>query len=98
MTGLKGYLVLLSAVALCPCHLPLFAALLAGTAAGALIAEQQDLLIPMMGAYFVVGLFVGIRWMTQPEKAPTCDVRKVQTNQEPTRARLAASAPLDETR
>lgn len=72
MASAKGFLAVLSAVALCPCHLPLFAGVFAGTALGATISENYNLLVPVLGAYFIAAVFVGVRWLTRDE-APVCE-------------------------
>lgn len=72
MAGAKGFLAIVSAVALCPCHLPLLGAVFAGTALGATISENYNLLVLVLGAYFVAAVFLGVRWLTRDE-APVCE-------------------------
>jgi len=67
----KGYLLVVTAVALCPCHLPLLGAIFAGTALGAGITDNYGVLYPLLGLYFVGALFFGIRWMTRGD-TPSC--------------------------
>lgn len=67
MAGAKGYLAIISALVFCPCHLPILAAIFAGTALGATITDNYGLFFPMMALYFVGALFLGIRWMTRAE-------------------------------
>lgn len=82
MASLKGYLMILSALVFCPCHLPIYGALLAGTALGATLTDNSGLLFPVMALYFVGAVFLAVRWMTRPE-APAGGVA----------ARLAAAEP-----
>lgn len=71
--SLKGYLLLGSALVTCPCHLPLIATLLAGTALGGFLREHAALLVLALGAYFVLALLLGLRLlMALPsEQKPT---------------------------
>lgn len=65
MTSIKGYVLVVSGVLLCPCHLPLLAVVFAGTAVGSFIASYQSLFVPLMAFYFIGALFLGLRWMTR---------------------------------
>lgn len=62
--GFKGYALLLSAVIACPCHLPLIAALLAGTALGGFLTAHLGLVLVALVTYFVLALVLGMRWIT----------------------------------
>jgi mercuric ion transport protein len=64
----KGRLLLVSGFLTCPCHLPLLAAILAGTALGGWLSEYFPVLLPLTGLYFIVALIVGLRLLS-PAKA-----------------------------
>ncbi|MBI2880435.1 MAG: mercury resistance protein [Candidatus Tectomicrobia bacterium] len=51
-----------AAFLLCPCHLPIYLALLGGTAAGALLAENPWTAAAAMTAAFIGALVPGLRW------------------------------------
>ena len=68
MASVKGYFAIVSALVLCPCHLPILAAVLAGTAFGAAISEHFSVIFPLTAIYFVGALFLGVRWMTRSEE------------------------------
>lgn len=72
MASVKGYLMVVGAVVLCPCHLPILAAIFAGTALGAIITEQYSLLVPALGLAFAALLFAGLRLMTSQGEV-VCD-------------------------
>ncbi len=72
MASAKGYLMIISALLFCPCHLPILVAVLAGTAVGAALGDYQGLLVPVMAAYFVAALFIGVRWMTSAREDAAC--------------------------
>lgn len=75
MSSAKGYLTIASALVLCPCHLPILAAVLAGTALGGAITENFGLLFPLTAVYFIGALFLGVRWLTRQETSdemPAC--------------------------
>lgn len=76
MRNAKGFVALASAIVLCPCHLPILAAALAGTAFGGLITENDGLLVPLMAGAFVVALSLGLRWIgsQQPEECSSCEI------------------------
>ncbi len=67
--GLKGYVLLGSALIACPCHLPLIAALLAGTAVGGLITAHLGLVFAALAAYFVLALVLGVRWVASASES-----------------------------
>lgn len=69
MTEVRGFLAIVSAVVFCPCHLPILAAAVAGTALGTAITDNYDLLLLATALYFTIALFVGVRWMTQTGSA-----------------------------
>jgi len=61
MEGVKKAFLIVTGFITCPCHLPFvlpaLAALLAGTAAGAFIAENKGLLIALATVYFLGVVF-----------------------------------------
>jgi len=59
--GAKGYLYAVIAVITCPCHLPLTALFLGGTAAGALFAEYFILFIVLMGIVSLISFVAAAR-------------------------------------
>jgi mercuric ion transport protein len=90
MKAARGYLAVVSAVVLCPCHLPLLAAIFAGTALGTVLAEHAGLLFPLMAGYFVVALAFGLKWMTS-DKPSACPVPDAAA-QRPAEAETGAHA------
>lgn len=60
MRPLLGKLMLGVAFLACPCHLPIYAALLGGTAVGAVISARPGAVFALMGVVFVgaVGIWV----------------------------------------
>ncbi len=79
MNNVKGFALLISALVLCPCHLPILAAVFAGTALGWTITDHYGLLFPAMALYFVGALFLGVRWMTR-EADPACSACEVPSS------------------
>ena len=75
MTEVKGFLAILSAAVFCPCHLPLLAALFAGTVVGTAIIENSGILLAVLGVFFLGALFLGVRWITRgdPSACATCE-------------------------
>lgn len=59
--SLKGWVLLVTGFLTCPCHLPLLAAILAGTALGGFLWEYLPFLLPLTGLYFIVALIVGLK-------------------------------------
>jgi mercuric ion transport protein len=57
----KGYLFAVLAVITCPCHLPLTALFLGGTAAGALFAQYFILFAVIMGIASLISFVVAAR-------------------------------------
>lgn len=70
--GVRGYLALGGALLVCPCHLPILAAVLAGTGVGAFIAGNQSVLFPILGVAFAGLLVLGLRALgaAEPSSAP----------------------------
>ena len=66
--SLKGWVLLATGFLTCPCHLPLIAAVLAGSALGGFLREYSSFILPLTGLYFIVSLIVGIKLLT-PAKA-----------------------------
>jgi hypothetical protein len=58
---MKKYLALLGAAIFCPCHLPLWAGLLAGTAFGAFVAQNLAGLVVLASIVFLFFLGYGLR-------------------------------------
>ncbi len=62
------------AVVLCPCHLPIYFALLGGTAAGALLSKNIGITVTAMTIVFLAALVWGLRSLkakpTSAEKEP----------------------------
>jgi len=69
MESVKGYLAIVSALVVCPCHIPLVATALAGSALGGLIADFYGVLVPATAVYFGGAIFLGVRWMTRNPSA-----------------------------
>ncbi len=70
MRTLSGFLLMVSGVAACPCHLPLtlsvLAAIAGGTSVGTFLLGNTWLLVGVLGGYFVAALLVGFRLVTRP--------------------------------
>ncbi len=62
------------AFVLCPCHLPIYFALLGGTAAGALLSKNIGITVTAMAIVFLAALVWGLRSLkakpTSAEKEP----------------------------
>lgn len=56
-----GYALALIALITCPCHLPILAFLLSGTAAGALFTEHPGVAIVLLSLLFLLSLNGAIR-------------------------------------
>ena len=82
MASVKGYALVVSALIFCPCHLPIVAAVFAGSMLGSAIAEHYGLLFPLMAGYFIGALFLGLRLMTRTEQQTPCD--SCETGAQPT--------------
>jgi MerE protein len=69
---IKGYLLVGSALAACPCHLPLtlplLAALFAGTALGVFLANNVWLIVALSTIYFFDALVLGWRALGATER------------------------------
>jgi len=68
----KGWAAVVTAFIACPCHLPItlpiILSLTAGTALGAWIADNRDLLVALLTLYFLGGLALGFYWLNKEEK------------------------------
>lgn len=91
MTRIKGPFALGLAVVLCPCHLPIVAAVLGGTVLGAAITEHLALVVPLTAVGFVAALILGVRWITR-EEAPTCEPCESPTRATATKATATPEA------
>jgi len=60
---MKGYLLLVSALVACPCHLPILLVLLAGTSLGGFLSAHVGLVAIGLTGYFVLALIVGARFL-----------------------------------
>jgi hypothetical protein len=69
---IKGWVAVITAFVACPCHLPItlpiILSLTAGTALGAWIADNRDLLVALLTLYFLGGLGLGFHWLTQDKQ------------------------------
>jgi len=78
---LRGYLLLGSALLLCPCHLPIVLGLLAGgVGGGAFAAFLSHHMAPVIGfaaVYFVFALWLGQRLLSQTGATRRPDARSV---------------------
>ena len=61
MIRMKKYLAFLGAAIFCPCHLPLWAGLFAGTAFGAFVAQNLAALLVLASVAFLFFLGYGLR-------------------------------------
>ncbi|MBI3328560.1 MAG: mercury resistance protein [Nitrospinae bacterium] len=62
--SLKGWMLVVTGVLACPCHLPLLGVALTGTVLGGVLREHFHLIVPLAALYFVVALMVGIKLLT----------------------------------
>jgi mercuric ion transport protein len=71
----RGYLLLGAAFVLCPCHLPLLASLLAGTAVGGVLAANTLALAAVGTIAFAGALLLGLRTLNgaRSSPCPSCD-------------------------
>lgn len=58
-----GYAMALLAVLTCPCHIPVLALVLAGTAAGAFLAEHFVLSLAAATGVFLASGALALRWL-----------------------------------
>jgi mercuric ion transport protein len=63
----RGYAWAALAAVTCPCHLPLLALLLSGTAAGAALGEHQGIAFLVLSLLFLLFLAAAMRsWRARP--------------------------------
>lgn len=65
-----GYTLAIVAALTCPCHLPVLALLLAGTVAGAFLAEHLALVIAAASAIFLVSIVFAMRLLGARNERP----------------------------
>jgi hypothetical protein len=70
MKALLGKLMLGVAALACPCHLPIYAALLGGTALGGAISARPGVTFGLMGVIFLgaLGVWAFLRAPTPPSR------------------------------
>ncbi|GGK38961.1 hypothetical protein GCM10008955_36030 [Deinococcus malanensis] len=72
--SLRAYLLLGSALLLCPCHLPLLLGLLAGGVGGSAVAtflsQNMTLVLVFLTAYFLFALWMGQRLLARNKTCP----------------------------
>ena len=77
--NLRAYLLLVSALLLCPCHLPVLLAIVAGgvgsSAFASFLSQNMALVLAIATLYFVFALWMGRRLLTQDR---TCAVPNVK--------------------
>ncbi|MCI0371191.1 MAG: mercury resistance protein [candidate division NC10 bacterium] len=61
----KGYALLVTAALACPCHLPIFLALLAGTTLGAVLQQNLALVLVGLTVYFIFALVQGLKMLNR---------------------------------
>lgn len=69
--NLRAYLLLVSALLLCPCHLPVLLAIVAGgvgsSAFASFLSQNMALVLAIATLYFVFALWMGRRLLTQDQ-------------------------------
>jgi mercuric ion transport protein len=74
MRNVGSYLLIVTGLLLCPCHLPLtmplLVALAGGTALGAWLAGHTGLLYGLAAGYFVIALAAGV-WLLNGRRSPS---------------------------
>ena len=58
------------AVLTCPCHLPVLAVLLAGTALGGLLAEHIGIALAVLTVLFIASAWSAVRLFSRDPKTP----------------------------
>ena len=74
--GGKGYLHLAIAAVTCPCHIPIYLAILGGTAVGALLQENLLLFILALTVIFFLALRKGLKLAKLREKPDRSNVKE----------------------
>lgn len=64
------YLMAAVAVLTCPCHLPLLAAVLAGTALGGVLTEHMGIALAVLAVLFVASAWSAVRLFSREPKMP----------------------------
>ena len=64
----KGYALLVTAALTCPCHLPIFLALLAGTTLGAVLERNLALVLLGLTASFLFALVQGLKMLDRQRR------------------------------
>ncbi len=57
----RGYVYVLLAVVTCPCHLPIFAVLLSGSAVGAFLSDHFGTALTIFSVLFIFSLAAALR-------------------------------------
>ena len=57
----RGYVYVLLAVVTCPCHLPIFAVLLSGSAVGAFLSDHFGTALTIFSVLFIFSLVAAVR-------------------------------------
>ena len=57
----RGYVYALLAVVTCPCHLPIFAVLLSGSAVGAFLSDHFGTALTIFSVLFIFSLVAAVR-------------------------------------
>ncbi len=57
----RGYVYVLLAVVTCPCHLPIFAVLLSGSAVGAFLSDHVGTALTILSVLFIFSLVAAVR-------------------------------------
>ncbi|MBX6340926.1 MAG: hypothetical protein IRY97_00585 [Thermomicrobiaceae bacterium] len=70
---MKRWLLIVTGVLACPCHLPLYLALLGGTALGGALAASRGWLVAAMAVYFAVAL-IGAVLLTGRRGRQACEL------------------------
>lgn len=74
----RGYAWATLAALTCPCHAPLFALLLAGTAAGAFLNEYFGIVLALMSVLFLLSLGIAMKRLNAsgPDSQAVADQRR----------------------
>jgi mercuric ion transport protein len=89
--SLKGWVLLVTGFLTCPCHLPLFAAIFAGTALGGFLSEYFAFILPVTVLYFIVALIVGLKLLAPARAKPSADATSTAMGAAPSPAVPKAS-------
>ena len=83
MRSVKEYGPIALAILLCPCHWPLLALVLSGTAIGAFASENLVWLIPTASVVIVSAFVVGSRLILRDAPGPACATCQPASDGEP---------------